>query len=57
VPGVAVPIALLEPGLCFNGKLRVECLNMEVFHHPDHARAVTELWQRYYTRSKQLAID
>jgi putative transposase len=32
----------------FNGKLRDECLNLEVFHHPDHARAVVELWRRQY---------
>jgi transposase InsO family protein len=32
----------------FNGKFRDECLNLEVFHHPDHARAVTELWRRQY---------
>jgi putative transposase len=32
----------------FNGKLRDECLNLEVFHHPGHARAVTELWRRQY---------
>jgi putative transposase len=32
----------------FNGKLRDECLNLEVFHHPEHARAVVELWRRQY---------
>jgi len=35
-------------GESFNGKLRDECLNMELFHHPDHARAVIELWRRHY---------
>jgi putative transposase len=35
-------------GESFNGKLRDECLNLEVFHHPDHARAVVELWRRQY---------
>ena len=43
-----------QNGYCesFNGKLRDECLNMEVFHHPDHARAVIELWRRYYNTQR-----
>jgi putative transposase len=36
----------------FNGKLRDECLNLEVFHHPDHARAVVELWRRHYNQDR-----
>ena len=39
-------------GESFNGKFRDECLNMEVFHHPDHARAVTELWRRSYNTER-----
>lgn len=39
-------------GESFNGKLRDECLNMEVFHHPDHARAVIELWRRHYNNER-----
>lgn len=35
-------------GESLNGKLRDEFLNMEVFHHPDHARAMTKLWRRFY---------
>jgi len=43
-----------QNGRCesFNGKFRDECLNLEVFHHPDHARAVTELWRRQYNRER-----
>jgi putative transposase len=36
----------------FNGKFRDECLNLEVFHHPDHARAVVELWRRQYNHDR-----
>ncbi len=39
-------------GESFNGKLRDECLNMELFHHPDHARAVIELWRRHYNTQR-----
>jgi len=39
-------------GESFNGKFRDECLNMEVFHHPDHARAVAELWRRSYNTER-----
>jgi putative transposase len=39
-------------GESFNGKLRDECLNMETFHHPDHARAVVELWRRQYNTQR-----
>jgi len=39
-------------GESFNGKLRDECLNLEVFHHPDHARAVIELWRRHYNSQR-----
>jgi putative transposase len=43
-----------QNGYCesFNGKFRDECLNMEVFHHPDHARAVIELWRRDYNTAR-----
>jgi putative transposase len=43
-----------QNGYCesFNGKLRDECLNMELFHHPDHARAVIELWRRHYNTQR-----
>ena len=39
-----------QNGYCesFNGKFRDECLNLEAFHHRDHARAVIELWRRQY---------
>jgi putative transposase len=32
----------------FNGKVRDELLNCEVFHHPDHARAMCRIWLRFY---------
>ena len=32
----------------FNGTLRDECLNMETFHHRDHARAIVKLFARMY---------
>jgi putative transposase len=32
----------------FNGTLRNECLNMETFHHRDHARAIVKLFKRLY---------
>ena len=32
----------------FNGTLRDECLNMETFHHRDHARAIVKLFKRHY---------
>ena len=32
----------------FNGTLRNECLNMETFHHRDHARAIVKLFGRMY---------
>jgi putative transposase len=43
-----------QNGYCesFNGKFRDECLNLEVFHHPDHARAVMELWRRHYNQER-----
>ena len=43
-----------QNGYCesFNGKFRDECLNLEVFHHPDHARAVVELWRRQYNQDR-----
>jgi putative transposase len=43
-----------QNGYCesFNGKLRDECLNLEAFHHPDHARALVELWRRHYNQER-----
>lgn len=32
----------------FNGKLRDECLNEEVFWHERHAQVVVERWRRHY---------
>lgn len=32
----------------FNGTLRDECLNLETFHHRDHARAIVKLFKRHY---------
>jgi len=32
----------------FNGTLRDECLNLETFHHRDHARAIVKLFARMY---------
>jgi putative transposase len=32
----------------FNGTLRDECLNLETFHHRDHARAIVKLFKRKY---------
>jgi IS30 family transposase len=34
----------------FNGTFRDECLNMEVFHHVDHARTLVRIFQRYYNQ-------
>lgn len=36
----------------FNGTVRDECLNMEVFHHVDHARALVRIFQRYYNQER-----
>ena len=36
----------------FNGTLRGECLNMETFHHRDHARAMARLFVRYYNTER-----
>ena len=36
----------------FNGTLRDECLNMETFHGPDHARAVCKIFKRHYNSSR-----
>jgi len=36
----------------FNGIFRDECLNMETFHHRDHARAVSRLFWRYYNQER-----
>lgn len=32
----------------FNGTLRDECLNLETFHHRDHARAIVKLFKKHY---------
>jgi putative transposase len=36
----------------FNGTLRDECLNLEVFHHRDHARAIVKLFKRHYNQER-----
>lgn len=36
----------------FNGIFRDECLNMETFHHRDHARALSGLFRRYYNQER-----
>ena len=36
----------------FNGTFRDECANMETFHHRDHARAIAELFRRYYNTQR-----
>lgn len=36
----------------FNGKLRDECLNEEVFWHARHAQVVTERWRRHYNEER-----
>ncbi len=36
----------------FNGKLRDECLNEEVFWHERHARVVIEAWRRHYNEER-----
>ena len=39
-----------ESGYCesFNGKLRDECLNLEIFYSLKEARIVIEQWRRHY---------
>jgi putative transposase len=39
-------------GESLNGKFRDEFLNMELFHHPDHARAMSRLWRRHYNQER-----
>lgn len=36
----------------FNGTLRDECLNLETFHHRDHARAIVKLFKRHYNEQR-----
>jgi putative transposase len=36
----------------FNGTLREECLNLETFHHRDHARAIVKLFARHYNEHR-----
>jgi putative transposase len=36
----------------FNGTFRDECANMETFHHRDHARALSQLFRRYYNTER-----
>lgn len=36
----------------FNGTVRDECLNMEVFHHVDHARALARIFQKHYNQER-----
>lgn len=49
-----------ENGYCesFNGKLRGECLNMEIFYSLKEARVVIENWRRHYNaRRPHSALD
>jgi len=39
-------------GESLNGKFRDEFLNLELFHHPDHARAMSRLWRAYYNQDR-----
>ena len=39
----------------FNGTLRNEFLNQEVFHHVDHARALVHLYKRKYNTERPLS--
>ena len=39
-------------GESFNGKLRDECLNMELFHNTAHAKVVIESWRRFYNEER-----
>lgn len=43
-----------ENGYCesFNGKLRDECLNEEVFYNQRHAQVVIEKWRRQYNEER-----
>lgn len=36
----------------FNGKLRDECLNQEVFWNARHAQVVVELWRQHYNEKR-----
>jgi putative transposase len=36
----------------FNGKLRDEFLNQEVFHSPAHAKVLAESWRRHYNTQR-----
>jgi transposase InsO family protein len=36
----------------FNGKLREECLNEEIFWHARHAQVVVERWRRHYNEER-----
>jgi putative transposase len=36
----------------FNGIFRDECANMETFHHQDHARALAQLFLKYYNQER-----
>ena len=43
-----------ENGHCesFNGKLRDECLNGEIFYSPNEARVVIEMWRKHYNHRR-----
>jgi putative transposase len=43
-----------ENGYCesFNGKLRDECLNGEIFYSPKEARVVIEMWRKHYNHRR-----
>lgn len=39
-------------GESFNGKLRDECLNLELFQNTAQAKVVIELWRRFYNEER-----
>ena len=49
--------SLRKNGYCesFNGKLRKECLNGEIFYSLKEARIVIEQWQQRYNRVRPSA--
>ena len=62
ITGVGAKTAFIEPGSpwengyveSFNGKLRDELLNMEVFNTLAEARVLIEQWRTHYNRASEL---
>jgi putative transposase len=60
VGGLGTAILYIEPGspwengYCesFNGKLRDECLNLEIFYSMKEARVVIDNWRRHYNTKR-----